>query len=281
MVAGARACRRPRRLRLPEPEDPREGDAGRPPGGRRPAALRPHRHGQLPLDHCAAVRGLRPLHRRPGDRRGRREPLQLRHRLRQPEEFRKLLVAPFNLRDRLIEEIRKVAQAAASKKNARIRLEGEQPQRPGDHRRALPRLAGGREDRPDRAERLHPPAGGEGAEREHPRAQRARPLPRAQPRLPLRGARRPARTSSGAPTSCRGTSTTASRRSRPSRTRGSSTASARRSTRCSRTRPRGSCSPDGTWKRSVVPKKGEQPRSGQAVLMRSARRRRRSPSAIT
>ena len=39
-----------------------------------------------------------------------------------PEEFRKLLVAPFNLRDRLIEEIRRVAQAAASKKKARIRL---------------------------------------------------------------------------------------------------------------------------------------------------------------
>jgi polyphosphate kinase len=39
-----------------------------------------------------------------------------------PEEFSKLLVAPFNLRDRLIEEIRRVAQAAASKKKARIRL---------------------------------------------------------------------------------------------------------------------------------------------------------------
>jgi polyphosphate kinase len=39
-----------------------------------------------------------------------------------PEQFRKLLVAPFNLRDRVIEEIRKVAQAAAAKKHARIRL---------------------------------------------------------------------------------------------------------------------------------------------------------------
>jgi polyphosphate kinase len=39
-----------------------------------------------------------------------------------PEEFRKLLVAPFNLRERLIEEIRKVAQAAAAKKKARIRI---------------------------------------------------------------------------------------------------------------------------------------------------------------
>jgi polyphosphate kinase len=39
-----------------------------------------------------------------------------------PERFRKLLVAPFNLRDRVIEEIRKVAQAAAAKKHAVIRL---------------------------------------------------------------------------------------------------------------------------------------------------------------
>jgi polyphosphate kinase len=39
-----------------------------------------------------------------------------------PERFRKLLVAPFNLRDRLIEEIRKVAHAASAKKHAAIRL---------------------------------------------------------------------------------------------------------------------------------------------------------------
>jgi polyphosphate kinase len=39
-----------------------------------------------------------------------------------PEAFRKLLVAPFNLRDRLIDEIRKVAQAAAAGKHAIIRL---------------------------------------------------------------------------------------------------------------------------------------------------------------
>jgi polyphosphate kinase len=39
-----------------------------------------------------------------------------------PERFRRLLVAPFNLRDRVIEEIRKVAQAAAANKHAVIRL---------------------------------------------------------------------------------------------------------------------------------------------------------------
>ena len=39
-----------------------------------------------------------------------------------PERFKKLLVAPFNLRDRLIEEIRRVAEPAATRKKARIRI---------------------------------------------------------------------------------------------------------------------------------------------------------------
>jgi polyphosphate kinase len=39
-----------------------------------------------------------------------------------PAHFRKLLVAPFTLRERLVEEIRKVAEAAAAGKKARIRI---------------------------------------------------------------------------------------------------------------------------------------------------------------
>ncbi len=39
-----------------------------------------------------------------------------------PEKFRKLLVAPFDLRERLIEEIRKVGDAAAARKHALIRI---------------------------------------------------------------------------------------------------------------------------------------------------------------
>ena len=57
------------------------------------------------------VRGHRPLHRGRGHRRRRRRPVQLRDRLREPQRFRKLLVAPFNLRDRIVEEIRAVAAA--------------------------------------------------------------------------------------------------------------------------------------------------------------------------
>jgi len=39
-----------------------------------------------------------------------------------PQRFRKLLVAPFNLRNRLVEEIRRVATAAAAGEHARIRI---------------------------------------------------------------------------------------------------------------------------------------------------------------
>ena len=142
VVAGARARGRPRGLRLPQPEDPREGDTRRPPGGRRPEALRPHRHRELPLGHGAGLRGLRSLHGRPGDHRGRREPLQLRHRLRQaggvPQAARRP-VQPPRPPDRGDPQGRpggRVEEEGADPP------EGQQPERQGDHRRALPRLAG-------------------------------------------------------------------------------------------------------------------------------------------
>ena len=75
-----------------------------------------------------------------------------------PERFRKLLVAPFNLRDRVIEEIRAVASAAAAKKHAVIRLKVNNLSDPSDHRRALPGVAGGREGRPDHPQHLRAPA---------------------------------------------------------------------------------------------------------------------------
>ena len=51
MGARARAGGRARRLRVPGHEDPREDDARRPPRRRPAAALRAHRHRQLPRDH--------------------------------------------------------------------------------------------------------------------------------------------------------------------------------------------------------------------------------------
>ncbi len=75
---------RPRRPRLPRPQDPREDDARRPTRGVGPAAIRPHRDGELQLGHGPAVRGRRAVHRGRGDRGRRRRPVQLRHRLRSP-----------------------------------------------------------------------------------------------------------------------------------------------------------------------------------------------------
>ena len=123
MGALARAGGRPRRLRLPGPEDPREDDARRPPRGRRAPPLRPHRHRQLPRDDRAPLRGRRPLHRRPGHRRRRRRPLQLRHRLRPPAARSASCSSRRSTSAReLVEHIRAVADAAAAGEHARIRI---------------------------------------------------------------------------------------------------------------------------------------------------------------
>ena len=71
-----------------------------------------------------------------------------------PGHFRKLLVAPFTLRERLIEEIRLVAEAAAGGQEGADPDQGERPDAPAGDRRALRRVRGGREDRPPRARRL-------------------------------------------------------------------------------------------------------------------------------
>jgi len=61
----------------------------------------------------------------------------------------------------------------------------ERPGGQGDDRRPLPRLPGRREDRPHRPGHLLPRPRHAGPEREHPRAQLGRALPRARPRLLL------------------------------------------------------------------------------------------------
>ena len=191
-----------------------------------------------------------------------------------PEQFRKLLVAPFNLRDRVIEEIRTVASAAAAKKHAVIRLKVNNLSDPAIiDELYLASQAGAKVDLIIRSVCTLRP-GCEGAEREHPRAQRARPLPRAQPRLPLRGPRaahvlrRQRRSAAAEPRPPPGGG-----RARW-RTPGSSSGSAQRSTRCSRTTRPGSSSPTGRGSATARRRASRRGRA-QAVLMRSARRRRR------
>ena len=117
-----------------------------------------------------------------------------------PQAFRKLLVAPFNLRRRLVEQIRAVAEAAADGEPAAHPAEGERAHRPGDHRGAVRGLAGRRRDRHRRRAASASSGPGSGALGDDPRAQRARALPRAQPLLRRsRRARRPP-PSSAAPT---------------------------------------------------------------------------------
>ena len=73
----------------------------------------------------ATARGyerLRRVHRRRGDRGGCRRPVQLPHGLRSSGPVPQLLVAPFGLRQRLVEEIRGVADAARAGLKARIRI---------------------------------------------------------------------------------------------------------------------------------------------------------------
>ena len=82
VVARDGAGRRPRRPRVPGSQDPREDDPRRPPRAGRAPAVRPHRHGQLQRLDRAHLRGRRALHGGRGDRRRRRRPVQLRHRIR-------------------------------------------------------------------------------------------------------------------------------------------------------------------------------------------------------
>ena len=61
-----------------------------------------------------------------------------------PQEFRKLLVAPFNLRKRLVEHIRAVADGGRGRRARADPDQGEQRHRPRDDRGALHGLAGRR-----------------------------------------------------------------------------------------------------------------------------------------
>ena len=106
-----------------------------------------------------------------------------------PSSFRKILVAPFNLRRELVERIRAVGTAAAAGEHAPDPDQGQQPRRPADHRGALQGVTGRRRDRPDHPRGLRLAARRRGAVGADPGPLDPRPVPRAQPALLLRGGR--------------------------------------------------------------------------------------------
>ena len=99
-------------------------------------------------------------------------------------EYRKLLVAPHDLRPRHHRADR--ARDGCAAPAGPHRVQDEQPGRRRDDRRALRRLPGRRADRPDRPGHLLPAPRRARAVGQHPGALHRRALPRALPHLPLR-----------------------------------------------------------------------------------------------
>ena len=117
-----------------------------------------------------------------------------------PQAFDKLLVAPFAMRTRLVEEIRRVAAAAAAGERCTHPDQAQPARRPRGDRGAVRRVAGRRPDRHLRPRDLHAPPRCEGHVGDDPGALHLRSLPRAQPHLLVRGRGATTRPSSAAPT---------------------------------------------------------------------------------
>ena len=103
--------------------------------------------------------------------------------------YESILVAPLDLRQRMLELIARPGRSGRGRTAGPDRHEGQQPCRRVDHRRAVRGVAGRRRDRPRRARHLRTAARREGPQRADPGAQYPRPFPRALPHLPLRRGR--------------------------------------------------------------------------------------------
>ena len=105
-----------------------------------------------------------------------------------PAEYRKVLVSPTTMRDRIVARDRAHGRGARGRGRGADRAEDELAGRRPLHPGAVRGLAGGGAGRPQRARDLLPAAGGGGGLGEHPRRLDRRPLPRALAdlRLPAR-----------------------------------------------------------------------------------------------
>ncbi len=102
-----------------------------------------------------------------------------------PAGYRKVLVSPTTMRDRIVEEIERTVGGPPGRRGGADRAEDERAGRRRLHPGALRGLAGGGAGRPQRARHLLPAARRAGGLREHPRRLDRRPLPRALARLHL------------------------------------------------------------------------------------------------
>ena len=105
-------------------------------------------------------------------------------------DYERFLVAPHSVRTGLVERIEREIEhleGAAGRHPVQVQLD----RRRGDHRRALPGRASRRARRRLGARHLRRSAGRSGTEREHPRPQHPRALPRALARVLLRQRRQP------------------------------------------------------------------------------------------
>ena len=147
---------RPRRLRPPGPQDPREVHPRRAPRGRRRAQLRPRRHRQLPPADGAAVHGLRPLHLRRAPRRRRGRHVQLPDRLRAAAGLPRGAHRADVPARRDPEPDRADRRRAQGGPRGAHRDEDERARGPPLHPRAVPGRAGGGPGRPQRPRHLLP-----------------------------------------------------------------------------------------------------------------------------
>ena len=189
-IRWARALERagvPRRLRPGRAEDPLQDRAGRAAGGRPDPALLPRRHRQLQPEDRPAVRGLRPAHRRPEDRRRPDRPVQRAHRLLPPDRLParcwwRRTASGAASSSASSDEIE--APARARRRGIRIKMNSLVDEQVID---ALYRASqAGVRGRHRRARHLRAAPRRAGAVGEHPRALDPRPLPGALAGLPLR-----------------------------------------------------------------------------------------------
>ena len=166
------------------PQDPLQGGAGRAARGRPHQALRPPVDRQLQPDDRAHLRRSVLLHRARRLRRRRGRAVQPAHRATRRRRrgsgsrSRRSACRSASSRSSIARRRLGARGRIIAKMNALVDATG--------HQGALPRVAGGRADRPHRARHLLPAPGRAGHQRQHPRHQHRRPLPRARAHLLFR-----------------------------------------------------------------------------------------------